>query len=130
VDIYKIAEVAHCAPLMRNSSPSATPLARINLRLKVEAAFMPEGKPVTFFTGRRPAGPSWKHREGIPRRFTADVSPTQRPESNRQSTVFPLVEIKLHTLSIELSRANHYTELFVHGHVRDDGSRKGICVIP
>ena len=56
---------------------------------------MPEGNPVTFFTGRSPAGPSWKQMEGIPRRRTADVSPTQRPESQQlvsTYTVVPLVE--------------------------------------
>lgn len=69
----------HCAPFPLNSSPNATPRARINRRLKVEAVLIPVGNPVTFFTKRIPAGPSWKHIEGTPNRATAVVSPTQRP---------------------------------------------------
>lgn len=73
----------YCAPLVRNSSPNATPRALINLLLNVEAALIPVGNPVTFFTGRKPAGPSCKQIEGMPKREMAVVSPTQRPADNQ-----------------------------------------------
>ena len=72
--------MTHCAPFPRHSSPKATPRARMSLLLNVDATLIPVGKPVTFFTKRRPAGPSWKQMDGTPRRDTAVVSPTQRPE--------------------------------------------------
>jgi len=39
-------------PFPRNSSPSATPLALINLRLKVDAVLIPVGNPVPPFVAR------------------------------------------------------------------------------
>lgn len=91
-------------PLARNSSPMAWPRARIRRRLKllfffrgpvvsqtnmeeeewerwtnVEAALIPVGKPVTFFTARMPAGPSFMQNEGMPRRSTEWVFPMHRP---------------------------------------------------
>lgn len=39
-------------PFPRNSSPKATPLALINLRLKVEAALIPAGNPVPPLVAR------------------------------------------------------------------------------
>ena len=39
-------------PFPRNSSPNATPLALINLRLKVEAVLIPVGNPVPPFVAR------------------------------------------------------------------------------
>jgi len=69
----------YLTPFPRNSSAIASPRARISLRLKVEALLIPDGKPVTFLTRRKPAGPSLRQIDGIPRRGTAYVSPTQRP---------------------------------------------------
>jgi len=43
-------------PFPRNSSPNATPLALINLRLKVEAVFIPVGNPVPPFVARNLIG--------------------------------------------------------------------------
>jgi hypothetical protein len=39
-------------PLLRNSSPRASPLAFMSLRLKVEAVLIPVGNPVIFLTSR------------------------------------------------------------------------------
>lgn len=71
-------EKTHFTPFPLNSSPSATPLAFINLRLKVDAALIPVGNPVTPLVSLTPAGPSCRQIDGIPRRGTALVSPTHR----------------------------------------------------
>ena len=97
----------HCAPLVRNSSPNATPRALINLLLNVEAALIPVGNPVTFFTGRNPAGPSCKQIEGMPKRGTALVSPTQRPADKPIKR--DLLQENALTLRIQLACADHNT---------------------
>jgi hypothetical protein len=71
----------HFAPFPRNSSPSAIPRALISRLLKVLATLMPLGNPVTLCTIRRPAGPSWRQKDGSVTfvLLTGDVLPTQRP---------------------------------------------------
>lgn len=46
------ANVTHLTPFPLNSSARANPLARISRLENVEAALMPDGKPVTFLTRR------------------------------------------------------------------------------
>jgi hypothetical protein len=68
-----------CTPFPRFSAPSASPRARINSLSQVPPVVMPAGNDVILSANRRPRGPSWRHREGNPRRGTGPVLPTQGP---------------------------------------------------
>lgn len=66
--------------LEHSKTSSQSKILVINGDTDVEAAFIPAGKPVTFFTARIPAGPSFMQNAGMPRRSTAWVLPIQRPK--------------------------------------------------
>lgn len=120
--------VTHCAPFPRHSSPIATPRSRISRRLKVDATLIPVGKPVAFFTKRRPAGPSWKQIDGIPRRSIAVVSPTQRP--NWIFYWFFQCCGEMLTRRTKLPRSDDNGKFLVDGHLGDGIVCQSVGVVP